>query len=405
MKKVILILPLLACLLTSCLGLDDLKSRMDDIQARLEAMEDDVDALNDEVEALGVLIANLEDGCFVTEITEVSGQGYWITFNDGSSLYVAVARDGKDGADGKDGEDGKDGADGKDGKDGEDGKDGADGVTPQLMIEGGYWYVSFDEGKSWTRLGKAVGNDGTDGVTPILKIENGYWYASYDNGVTWGEPLGSAGSDSGSASTQKPLITAKQDQDGLWYWASSGDFLLDEDGRKVPVSTMPKIKIEDGYWYVSYDNGQTWDPNPIAKWSPEEDNYIFEKVDTETDPDIVTITLNGGRVINLPVAKRVTVNLTVSGGVSVQQGRTVTLTYNVSGAEVEDVIVDDINVESSSVTEDTATSGRISIKTLSNVALVKQRVLIAFNFSGVENDDWWMLTFDGDGHAVINDLN
>ncbi|MBR4826898.1 MAG: hypothetical protein IKZ91_03335 [Bacteroidales bacterium] len=71
---------------------------------------------------------------------------------------------GKDGADGKDGQDGKDGADGKDGKDGQDGKDGADGITPQLKIEDGNWYISYDNGATWTLLGKATGEDGKDGA-------------------------------------------------------------------------------------------------------------------------------------------------------------------------------------------------------------------------------------------------
>ena len=76
---------------------------------------------------------------------------------------------GADGKDGKDGEDGKDGANGTDGKDGEDGKDGVngadgkDGITPQLKIENDYWYISYDNGASWTQLGKATGENGKDG--------------------------------------------------------------------------------------------------------------------------------------------------------------------------------------------------------------------------------------------------
>ncbi len=72
--------------------------------------------------------------------------------------------DGKDGVDGADGKDGIDGADGKDGVDGTDGKDGADGITPLLKIENDYWYISYDNGASWTQLGKATGEDGKDGA-------------------------------------------------------------------------------------------------------------------------------------------------------------------------------------------------------------------------------------------------
>ena len=94
--------------------------------------------------------------------------GEWLLDAEGNKLRV-TGRDGKDGADGKDGQDGKDGVDGEDGKDGQDGTngtngaDGKDGVTPQLKIEEGYWYISYDNGATWTELGKAVGEDGKDG--------------------------------------------------------------------------------------------------------------------------------------------------------------------------------------------------------------------------------------------------
>ena len=97
--------------------------------------------------------------------------GEWLLDDEGNKIRV-TGRDGKDGADGedgKDGENGKDGVDGEDGKDGQDGTngtngaDGKDGITPQLKIENGYWYISYDKGATWTELGKAVGEDGEKG--------------------------------------------------------------------------------------------------------------------------------------------------------------------------------------------------------------------------------------------------
>ena len=91
--------------------------------------------------------------------------GEWLLDANGNKIK-AVGEDGKNGADGKDGvngEPGSDGENGKNGADGEDGKDGKDGITPQLKIEDDYWYVSYDNGSSWTKLGKATGADGADG--------------------------------------------------------------------------------------------------------------------------------------------------------------------------------------------------------------------------------------------------
>ena len=91
--------------------------------------------------------------------------GEWLLDDNGNKLPVSGTngKDGQDGSNGQDGTDGKDGQDGTDGKDGQDGVDGKDGVTPQLKIEEGYWYISYDNGATWTQLGKATGEDGKDG--------------------------------------------------------------------------------------------------------------------------------------------------------------------------------------------------------------------------------------------------
>ena len=92
--------------------------------------------------------------------------GDWL-LDDAGNKIKAQGTDGKDGTEGKDGQDGvdgKDGVDGTDGKDGENGTDGKDGITPQLKIENDYWYISYDNGKTWTQLGKATGEDGQNGV-------------------------------------------------------------------------------------------------------------------------------------------------------------------------------------------------------------------------------------------------
>ena len=52
---------------------------------------------------------------------------------------------------------------------------------------------------------------------------------------------------------------------GVLYWTWGGSFLLDENGKRIPASAKngtngitPKVKIEDDYWWVSYDEGATW---------------------------------------------------------------------------------------------------------------------------------------------------
>lgn len=97
--------------------------------------------------------------------------GEWLLDANGNKIKAQGidGKDGQDGANGTDGKDGQDGADGENGKDGqdgtngEDGADGKDGITPQLKIENDYWYISYDNGASWTQLGKATGEQGEKG--------------------------------------------------------------------------------------------------------------------------------------------------------------------------------------------------------------------------------------------------
>ena len=78
--------------------------------------------------------------------------GEWLLDADGNKLRVS-------------GQDGAAGADGSDGQNGQDGAAGQDGVTPQLKIEADYWWISYDNGNTWTQLDKAKGDKGDKGDT------------------------------------------------------------------------------------------------------------------------------------------------------------------------------------------------------------------------------------------------
>ena len=204
-----------------------LTGRVDDLENRVIKLEELCKQMNTNISSLQALVNVLQDNDYITGVTPITKDGetigYTISFakrapitiyhgedgkdgqdgkpgedgNDGSTPIIGVKQDtdgvyywtlngdwltddsgnkiqaeGRDGADGKPGEDGNDGQDGKpgedgnDGQDGQDGKpgeDGKDGITPQLKIEDGYWYVSYNDGASWTQLGKATGDKGEPG--------------------------------------------------------------------------------------------------------------------------------------------------------------------------------------------------------------------------------------------------
>lgn len=199
--------------------------KLNDHEERITELEELCKKMNTNISALQTLVTALQESDTITSITPITEEGavvgYTITFTKSGPVTIYHGKDGANGADGKDGangadgkdgadgytpvigvkqdadgiyywtldgewlldgngnkikaegtdgkdgvngEDGKDGINGEDGQDGENGKDGENGITPMLKIEEGYWYVSYDEGATWTQLGKATGENGKDGA-------------------------------------------------------------------------------------------------------------------------------------------------------------------------------------------------------------------------------------------------
>ena len=182
--------------------LSDVNGRLEDLEGRVARLEKLCEEMNKNISSLQGIVTATETGDVITSVTPIveGGKtvGYTLTFAKGDPITIYH---GQDGADGKDGKDGKDGTNGK------DGKDGADGHTPVIGVKqdtDGIWYWTIDGEWLLDTNGqkvKAVGTDGAegkDGITPQLKIEDGYWYVSTDNGATWtqlGKATGEDGKD------------------------------------------------------------------------------------------------------------------------------------------------------------------------------------------------------------------
>lgn len=290
--------------LTSCADkfraeLDEIQSLIDQASGRMDEVEA---AVNADVQALAALVRALEQKDYITSVNPVyeDGEivGYRITLFKGGEITI---RDGKDGQDGKDGADGKDGQDGADGKDGQDGQNGTDGKDG------------------------ADGKDGKDGHSPVLGV--------------------------------------RQDSDGKWYWTIDGEWLLDNSGNKVCLTPVdgsdgstgsdgnpgadgitPLMKIEDGKWYVSTDNGVTWvyygiacggDGNDGPDGTVEEG--IFESVNL-TGGSAVFV-LKNGTVIVIPMHGAIFLTMDVAGDISIAAGGSASVGYSVSGVS-ENVLVE-----------------------------------------------------------------
>lgn len=166
---------------------------------------------------------------------------------------------------------------------------------------------------SLTLLVEALrGNDFITDVSAIVEngVEIGYELTFYKSGT-----IKVYHTDSDSI----PVLSVREDEDGVFYWTLNGEWILDDDGNKLPAAgpegksgVTPQLKIEEDYWYVSYDEGATWNQLEKAVGEDGEDgedgkdgDSLF--MDVAEDENFVYLTLADGTVLNLP--KRVSLEI------------------------------------------------------------------------------------------------
>ena len=181
--------------------LNEQEQTLNDHEKRIAALEQFCKQLNTNITALQTIVEALEKKDYVTNVSPIREDGeiigYTISFANSDTITIYH---------------------GKDGKDGVDSANGKDGYTPQIGVmkdTDGIYYWTVDG--EWLLDGKgnkikAVGEDGRDG-------QDGTDGTNGSNG--------SNGNDG---------------QDGA-------------DGKD---GITPRLKIENDYWYVSYDEGATW---------------------------------------------------------------------------------------------------------------------------------------------------
>ena len=157
-------------------------------------------------------------------------------------------------------------------------------------------------------------------ISKVEQISDGY-IIHFSDGST-------ATIKNGKNSEDAPIIGVKKDTDGIYYWTLDGEWLTDEKGNKVKAQgtdgkdgvdgedgtngkdgITPQLKIENGRWILSMDNGKTWTDIGQATGADGTDgedgvdgkdgtNGIFKSV-TE-DNDNVYFTLEDDSVITIP---------------------------------------------------------------------------------------------------------
>ena len=199
------------------------------------------------------------------------------------------------------------GTDGKDGQDGTDGTNGKDGVTPKIGV------AKFEGAYYWTL--------------------NGEWLTDAS-----GNKIKAEGTD------------GKDGQDG-------------KPGQEGKDGITPKLKIEDGYWWISYDNEQNWIQVGQATGNDGKDgDPIFLKVEDKGTE--VVFTLINGTIITIPKgdSSQFAINFDKTDISVLNAGETITIDYTITGA-TDKTLVRAISQNSwkATVTSTSISAGKIYI--------------------------------------------
>ena len=215
-------------------------------------------------------------------------------------------------------------------------------------------------------------------ISKIEQISDGY-IIHFSDGST---AAIKNGKDSGNA----PVIGVKKDTDGIYYWTLDGEWLTDEKGNKVKAQgtdgkdgvdgedgndgadgedgtdgtngkdgITPQLKIENGRWMLSMDDGKTWTDIGQATGADGKDgvdgtdgedgvdgkdgtNGIFKSV-TEDD-DNVYFTLEDDSVITIPKSdnSKFAIAFDATDIAILNGGESKTISYTITGATENTVV-------------------------------------------------------------------
>ena len=239
MKKTVLsfcMLLLMSCI-TEKFDPTDIWDNIDALDKRVTSLEELCREMNTNIGSLQTIVSALEKHDYIKNVSPVSEDGmvigYTITFVQSGTVTIYHGKDGAKGEQGDKGETGDKGdtgAVGPQGPQGEQGEKGEAGETPVIGVAkdtDGVYYWTLNGGWLVDESGNKIPTTGKDGV----QGETGATGPQGDQGVTG--PQGPQG-ETGAAGPQGPQGEAGKD------------------------GVTPQLKIEDGRWLVSYDNGQSW---------------------------------------------------------------------------------------------------------------------------------------------------
>lgn len=231
-------------------------------------------------------------------------------------------------------------------------------------------------------------NNSITSVIPVMQDEK---IIGYTISFVKGDPIvirhgekGEQGNKGDDGAT--PIIGIKQYTDGLYYWTLGESWLRDNAGNMIKAEgkdgkpgeegkagVTPQLKIEDGYWWVSYENDSQW--IKLDKAIIDNEATVFEEV--TQDDRYVYFTLKDGTVITIQKYQKLSITFTEGSELIFDINETKVIHYTIKSDEDKNVIktemLNDDNSYSLYTNVTNSTSGTITIT--SNIPTTNQVIV------------------------------
>lgn len=220
-----------------------------------------------------------------------------------------------------------------------------------------------------------------------------------------------SGGNTGESGTM-PVIGVRQDEDGIYYWTLNDDWLLDDAGNKIKAQgtdgksayeqavengytgtweewledvsqaipvVVPKLKLEEGYWYVSYDGEQTW--HQFGKATSDDSDLMFQEV--KQDDHNIYFTLASGEKITVPKTSGLAISfkyndLEIDSLLFSYSNTMQTIHYTITGGSKNNVVkAEMLNTDGSYTVRTTSTSATAGTIEIQTTIPTKNRVIVS----------------------------
>lgn len=280
MKNVYLIIGFFILLASACKEYDDIAqwNMANNQEQRLATLEELCSQINTNLQALHDLIGASNNGDYILNVSPIQKEGveigYTITFAKSGTITIYHGKDGQKGEQG----------------------DAGEGTIPSIGIRqdlDGVYYWTLNNEWLLDESGKKVKASGTDGQNGSsayeLAQEKGYTGTLEE----WLTTLKGETGNSGKSAYEIAVEKGYSGTESEWLETLKGN-----NGQ------TPKLKIENGRWLLSMDNGNTWEDLGKATGDKGQDgtggDSMFKKIDYTTSNEYVIFTLTNDTELKLP---------------------------------------------------------------------------------------------------------